>query len=67
MRKTFFYENRIKSEEIVWNNVREWPKVRFGRTFTLCRKVLPLLFVRKSGRSSAEPKVRSITSLEKPF
>ena len=42
-------------------NVRERPKVRFGRTFSLCRKLLPLFIVRKIGRISAEPKVRSIT------
>ena len=41
MGKTFFYEKKLNSKEIKWNNVREQPKVRFGQTFTFVRKFCP--------------------------
>ena len=60
-KKIFFFENQDFLLKLLGNG-RKFGSARVRPNFRLCRKLLCLLFVRKFGRTSAEPKVRSITS-----
>ena len=60
VKKNFFLKIKIFLLKLLGNG-RKFGSARVRPNFLLCRKLLCLLFVRKFGRTSAEPKVRSIT------
>ena len=60
-KKIFFFENQDFLLKLLGNG-RKFGSARVRPNFCLCRKLLCLLFVRKFGRTSAEPKVWPITN-----